>query len=165
MQLSIGIFNALLFLLVILILHFALKNLVLNKPKYESLVESAPCKVSNINLESEKEDMLKYVLDDNDAKISLDNYFKDKAVTNVPDDSCKHRNDQNYIPVSTTCDPKMDANLFTNDMKVLKDCELPQDKKNYTLLKIYEDEKPENGGDLYGGIKGYDDEDVYFSSY
>jgi hypothetical protein len=178
MKLSIGIFNALLFLLVILIIHFSIKNFILDKKEsFDGLNTDKPqyittrlnteevekCEVYNNtsnNLESEKENMLKYVLDESDE---LDKYFKDRSVTNVPDDGCKQRTDQHIIPLNTTCDPQMNPNEFNINKEVIADCELPQDKKHYSLLKVYDKESTMSGAPLYGGINAYDDEEIYYS--
>jgi hypothetical protein len=163
MKLTIGIFNALLVLMIILILHF----IIIHTIKKESFQDIPACDQYEVdpinkNLESDKENMLKYVLED-PSDNDLDNYFKDYPVLDVKDDGCKNKTDNNQLPLSTTCDPKIQTLSLADEMKVISDCELPQDKKHYTLLKEYAEEKPQNGGLLYGNISAYDEEDLYFS--
>lgn len=165
MKLSIGIFNAILVFMVILILHFVIIKFGVKKESF--VINTERCEPTNKvsiskNLETEKENMLKFVMNDN----NLDQFFKDKPVTSVVvDDTCKSRIDKNHIPLSTTCDTKLLDSEFKTEMKVIGDCKLPQDKKHYTMLKTYDEENSMSGSPVFANINAYDNEDFNFSSY
>lgn len=168
---SVGLKNAILVCLLILILHFTIKNIMFDKgskkESFKTSEEPPPqCRFYDNNdkkdLETEKKQMLEYVMGDPE---DLDKYFKGNPVTEVAkNQQCAPKTDDNTLPLSTTCDPSLTQVNLGESMKVKANCDLPQDKKNVMLLKEYENEKPLNGGELYGGITAYDSLDLYFST-
>ena len=148
-MLAIGLKNSILVILILLILHFLLKNFLLEKSKTQPITSANANSVKEgfKNTECDKEELIKYVAMEDD--ISLDKYFK-------PSDKVE----------STTCTADVKpAEEENKDKKIKADCNLNQDKKNVMLLTEYEDEKDMNGGLLPGGLSGFDTFDLNYESY
>jgi hypothetical protein len=177
---SITIKNTILFILIILIFHFLLKNMLLEKSasKTEPFIGTEPkpkgdCDIGVTNTmtispkQSEEEKMKEFVAlgCGGDGK-SLDDFFKGDGVNGAAQEvnveACKLKLDDTQLPLSNTCD----ANIHKLDtdprMKIVSECDLKQDKKDVMLLREYENENPNNGGSLYDGLSAYDALDVNY---
>lgn len=117
----------------------------------------------------QQEELMRYVAtgDDEDSKI-LESYFKDNMVSrdvkDIDPNMCK-RNDDHHLPLSTTCDTKLQSiTSQETDKRIIADCNLPQDK-NVMILTEYENEKDINGGAMFGGLSGFDNFDLNYESY
>ena len=118
-MLGIGIKNSILFLLIILIMHFLLKNVMLDKdskkPAYFEGWQDAECKPV-------QEDV---VLPSNMCKVEL-----------------------------------ADTEVKAPELKVKADCNIMQDKKNFMIIKEYEEPTT-----VSLDVSGYDNYDTYFQTY
>jgi hypothetical protein len=179
-MLGIGIKNAILIILIILILHFVIKNILMNKTvlfpikkeKFEPKKSSdslGPQKCLSENLSSEKDKLLKFVFGDDMPKgdNNLDNFFKDvsKKILECDKDNymeCKVKSDDHRIPLASTCDPKM-FELPSTDL--IKKADICNTKKDLMILNEYTNESQMNGGNLYAGISAYDDFDQNYEQY
>lgn len=206
-MLGIGINNAILFIVIILIFHFVIKNMIIdreNNKTYAQSVnstvvtqESSPgavtttaikesfqstcpdfpkppdfnedssskskCLPNNESASSEKDDLMNFVFGDNSVKKDskdLDVYFPNEASCDKPYKECAVKDD-NHTPLPSSC--SIDYNLPANtDMKKKDIC---NNKKQLMVVNEYENEKPENGGDLFGGITAFDGFDLTFQQY
>ena len=184
MNLSIGIKNAILFLLCILILHFLIKNVLLDKKPdsglagpvkgeqdkgyFETFLPEFVNKNSNdkaVQQDAENQRMMEYV--NSNKPTEIDFAFDQKLITPCEPKKClEPRKDDMQLPLSTTCDA--DIGILKDDsMKIKADCHLPQQHQNFTLIKEYENEKVINGGALYEGlgINAFDTFNDYYSGY
>lgn len=185
-MLAAAIKNTILVILIMLILHFLLKNILLDKQPLKIPEKFTPAnfieKQNNQDLcigkrldDSEKKnlqesEMKKYIglIDDN----ALDNFFQDNALSNEvrqleeklkdQPNVCKFKADNHQLPLSSTCDANIQSLGQDNNMKIVKECDVPQDKKNIMILKEYADEKAINGGTLYDGLSAYDNLDITY---
>lgn len=89
---------------------------------------------------------------------------KDNIKCNTNDNMCKMKVDDNQLPLSTTCNTNIQKLSDNGNMKIHANCELNQDKKNMMILNEYEDEKPMNGGLLYGDLNAFDSFDNNYQS-
>ena len=194
---SLGIKNAILVLLIILILHVLIKNAIVNddnrqrKQKREAFETAAPLDKAYEKLidkssdepqipacpapeqkGSEEDELLKYVYGDDKDTTDIGTFFKGLDVTKDVEKNIQAKlacpvlkSDDNSLPLSTTCDPKlqnMSASLADKDVKA--DCDLKQPLQTM-LLKEYNDENAMNGGALYGSLSAYDDYALSFQEY
>lgn len=207
MLLSIGIKNSILVILIILIIHFFLKNMLKSQSlaiqtpeQFEMPIKSIiepnndpikfiqgptsknitsclePDRLDDIQMKKmEQDEMMQYVAmgdtDNDNDKSSLDKYFKDNNTINtidsklIPTDNiCKMKVDNHQLPLSTTCNTNIQNMSNNNNMKIQADCELNQDKKNMMILNEYEDEKPMNGGLLYGDLNAFDSNNINYQT-
>ena len=215
MLLSTGIKNAILIVLIILILHFLIKNYLFDKKP--RVVQSPSVHVSNVvdvitpqrqlgvvlvddpqkpnttkipyPFDNKKQDhicdnetqkdylkneLLDFVYGKEDSNINKF-YADDPLSTPVKDleERISKQNmsclkpDDNRLPLSTTCDDKIQTLDFkAADMPIKADCDLLQDQKNSLILKEYEDDNDMNTGKLYGGtLLANDDFNVNYSSF
>ena len=190
-MLSIGIKNSILVILIVLIIHFILKNIILERsPKIpkEPFLVSAPLKSHDIEVSEkcdvkpreddtmikklQEEELMRFVAmgDDSDSK-SLDNFFRDNIVTSgvqepsCDKDVCRFKADNQQLPLSTTCNSDVQK-LQDSDAKRIKgECNLTQDKKNVMILTEYENENDMNGGKLFGVLDPFDSYDMNYQAY
>ena len=190
-MLSIGIKNSILVILIVLIIHFILKNIILERsPKIpkEPFLVSAPLKSHDIEVSEkcdvkpreddtmikklQEEELMRFVAmgDDSDSK-SLDNFFRDNIVTSgvqepsCDKDVCRFKADNQQLPLSTTCNSDVQK-LQDSDAKRIKgECNLTQDKKNVMILTEYENENDMNGGKLFGVLDAFDSYDMNYQAY
>ena len=193
-MLAIGIKNSILVLLIILILHFLIKNTLVDRasklqksavkpPSKETFKgnetvkeECNPAPAPPRNSEAEKEELLKYVFGDDNKKEDdnddLRAFFGGNDVTrDVQGELAKRqpecqapKKDDNALPLSDTCDPGIMSIKDDAHKPVSADCDLPQ-KMGVMLLKEYENENAMNGGKLYGGLDGFDGFATHFEDY
>lgn len=201
---SLGIKNAILVLLIIMILHVLIKNAIVNdetrqrKQKreafetgaapldkaYEKLIDKSSdtlkpsepqipaCPAPEQKGGSEEDELLKYVYGDDKDTTDIGTFFKGFDVTKDVEKNIEAKlacpvlkSDDNSLPLSTTCDPKlqnMSAALANKDVKA--DCDLKQPLQTM-VLKEYNDESAMNGGALYGSLSAYDDYALSFQEY
>jgi hypothetical protein len=191
---SIGIKNAILVILIILIIHFAIKNILFDNKKIiqksapsqcpitkdttketfydvnsaipETGVQHAKCIQQSSNLESEKENLLKFVFGDDAPKDDkgLDSFFKDfsKQISQCekPYISCAKKTDDHTTPLPSTCDPNIQELPLLPDMEKVDVC---NNKRDIMIVNEYKNENPMNGGLLYAGISPFDGFDMSFS--
>ena len=149
-----GIKNAILFLLIILILHFLIKNVTGSTAgpvakKIEGFLDNLMNKTNYADVSSDNTDKSDGMLTVNNCKINLPKKIDDQQ-----------------LPLSTTCDASiMELRPEDNSKKIKEDCRIYQDHKNFTMIKTYENENPNNGGALYDGLEAYDDFGEYYESY
>jgi len=177
-MLAIVIKNTILFILIVLIFHFLLKNVLLERAKVERYVPldpssrvtpsatkpsessffralNAACpKEAEVTVRpSEEDEMEKYVAfggaSQADNGKALDDYFKEEG---LKEQACKVKPDNNQLPLTRTCDADIQKLGNDSDMKIVKECDLKQDKRDVMMLKYYADEKSMNGGSLYDGL-------------
>lgn len=188
-MLSLGIKNAILVLLIILILHVLIKNALVEIP---AKIVKEPFKTSLINTldpelnkvipvnapecpapenknisqgsqESENAELLKYVYgEDGGDQTDISTFFKGLDITRDVENEIKAKlkcpvlkSDDNSLPLSTTCDPKLQNMATTLAKEVKGDCNLDQNLQTM-LIKEYNNENAMNGGDLYGNLSAYD---------
>lgn len=206
-MLSIGIKNAILFVLVLLIFHFIIKNILLDKEttktyskkvqnviitqesdiakRVETILEPYTTQVTSshlidssstpkclpsteADLNKEKENLLKFVFGDQltegGTSKDLDKFFEDKPSNDSLQcnyDKCKPKDD-NHIPLKSSC--TMDYQAPPSTDMAIKD-KICNTKKNLMIVNEYKDEKPENGGMLFGGLSAFDSYDLEFQQY
>ena len=176
-MLAIGIKNAILFLLIILILHFLVKNILLDqntkKPASAQSMKATPPTMSYFegfvpasSMTDEKKKMMEFVNSEKDEQQALDKMFSQKIITECKaEEQCTEpKKDIGQLPLSTTCDADV-TKLKGDGMKVKADCHLPQDHKNFTFITEYENERPLNSGKVFDGLSAFDTYDDYFQTY
>ena len=106
---------------------------------------------------------MKFVFGDADVKKDsqdLDIYFKNEGACDKPYKECTLKDD-NHTPLPSSC--SIEFNLpSSTDMKKKEIC---NNKKQLMVVNEYENEKPENGGSLFGGISAFDGFDMTFQQY
>lgn len=190
MHFALAIKNTILVVLIILIVHFMVKNMLLEKPLQP--VQSAPIPAPKPTpvpvpsadippskpssdevpkakqeggLDKAKEELLKFVSDDDE---DLDKFFT-KCTTSTPlssdNTTCKSNVPRDPpFPLSTTCDPAIQKlpSLTQSSLCAKKTTDT---KKKVMILQEYQNENSMNGGDLYGGLKAYDMFDDHYQQY
>lgn len=186
MTVAIAIKNLILFILIILIGHFVVKNFLLDK---ESVVKTKPTQDSIFpiklpsatqstvkdateptiakkekepeGLDKAKAELLKFV-DEEDNEQTLNKYFV--KTSSIPTDDCKSKVEVSPFPLSTTCDPNIqilpNKNNANEPPKKPKQCTLLS--KNVMVLNEYDNENTMNGGDLFNGLNAFDSFDNHF---
>jgi hypothetical protein len=148
-MLAIGIKNAILFFLIIMIMHFLLKNILFDKQQ--------PQKSYFENFE-EKQKMMDYIFKESNSIVKECNN-EEKCLPIKTDDTVASSKD-----LPTTCDAEV-TEKKEEDMVVKADCQLSQEKKSFMVIKEYENERGMNGGKLFDGLDAYDGYDLYFQTY
>jgi hypothetical protein len=175
-MLSVGIKNSILLLLIILILHFLIKNGVMDKgvgitssvpPTLPSVTSSPPPPPSSTKTEPPtsvksgehyKDDLLKFVFDDDKQEKQLEKFFDPQAQPPFPDDKTLKPD----FPLA--CNTLSLMEEPKEELKLPKEIEKPS-IGNYLVVNEYKDESVLNGGDLMKGLSGYDEFDDHFQSY
>ena len=163
-MLGTAIKNCILIILIILIIHFFIKNFLEeqrhNKENFVDTIKTSEIKQQN--------ELLNYI---NTDEKTLDNLFKNNIVTDpvknidLNENKCNKKQNDIHYPISTTCDNNITP-IDNKDNKKEINEDIIQNKKNMTILKSYEDESPLNSGKLYGGIlQAYDPFDIQYSMY
>jgi hypothetical protein len=181
--------NIILFVLLVLIGHFLVKNFLvdkeLTKPQgtevshsaiinaiekkdiHKEAVVAVEPKIAKPEKEPEgldkaKAELLKFV-DEEDNVSHLKKFFKESS--SVPTDDCKSKIQTSQFPLSTTCDPNIQAINISAEMKK----ETPKKPKNCTnlgknilVLNEYDNESVMNGGELFNGLNAFDSFDNQF---
>ena len=191
-MLSLGLKNAILVLLIILILHVLIKNAIVDqKPLKEKFIIGAPVEGEKkkeylevnkaiipepvcpkpVEKDEDEKELLKYVYGDDDNG-NLSQFFKGMDITKdvkneidakISCSSLKKKNDS--LPLSTTCDPQLQT-LKVDDTLLLKQHKKPESQNiSNMMLGEYEDESAMNGGELYGNLSAYDDMAFSFEDY
>lgn len=174
MSLAIVIKNIILFVLIILIGHFLVKNYLLDKqvtssptptqPKLQVISPTLPLApthqpltsgvgeglplidkpqdskplVEPQGLDKAKEELLKFV-DDDDENASMAKYFTcNKTLPPVPTDDCKSKVQVSQFPLSTTCDPNIQ--VVKNDPTKRDPSQCTISSTNVVLVNEYENE-------------------------
>lgn len=198
MSLAVVIKNLILFVLIILIGHFLVKNYLLDKhapsttpskpsssipekstsqlppslaqplksgvgeglPVVDKPQDSKPLTEPQ-GLDKAKEELLKFV-DDEEESVNMSKYFScTTTLPPVPTDDCKSKVQVSQFPLSTTCDANIQIVSKEPIKKDISHCAVSS--TNVVLLNEYENEKPMNGGALYGGLSGFDSFDNHYS--
>jgi hypothetical protein len=135
---------------------------IINSPS--GIPSSEPLQFVHGGLDKAKEELLKFIDDDDD--VVMEKYFDGKTTNNgmIPTDNCKPKQTDNMFPLSTTCDPNT-QNMSKGDKVIKSDCDLLQDKKQLLILNEYENENSMNGGSLFGGLNAFDAFDTTYSQY
>jgi hypothetical protein len=115
-------------------------------------------------LDKAKEELLKFI-DDDDEEDNVDRYFsKDTTLPQQPTDNCKVKVDDKMLPLSSTCDQTIQS-MPRNDMVAKTNTTTHSPQKNVVFLKEYENESTMNGGELFGGLTAFDAFDNNFHSF
>lgn len=154
-MMSVGIKNAILLLLIIMILHFLIMNVLVEKSLPSK--EKTPKKITETFKEASKETFVKESetdkkQDDLMAYVSSNNEFEEYV------DANEAKFEKN-MPV--VCDTKT---IMNDDepviMKVPKKEKTHDDtinNNNFLVIQEYEDESSLNGGKVFDGLCGYDE--------
>lgn len=155
-MIAIGIKNAILFLLIILIMHFLIKNMLLDR------VTSGGKYFENFT--DQKMKMMQYIMEE---PSSIDKAFSEKIIQpcDKENDCLPEKKDDNTTEKSMSCDNILQTSEDADGMKIKADCKLNQDKKDFTVIKEYENEKVHNRGELFDGLNAFDNYDMYFQTY
>lgn len=162
-MINIGIKNAVLFLILILIVHVWLKN---------NLGQAVPLAATHANAAretfaaacDERTKMMAYVAGPNER--DLDKAFSQKILRECDDGGCvAPKKDDSKMPLPTTCDANIQDLTVDEGMKVKADCKLAQEHKGFMVIKEYENEKDMNGGKVLEGLDAFDNFDHYFEAY
>ena len=132
-MIAIGIKNAILFLLIILILHFLLKNVLLDRQTEQKPPAAQKSYFENFKEQEEKK-MMEYIME-----------------------PCKAKQPEE-IEVSNTCQMEVVETKKEEAPKVLADCHLKQDKRNFMIIKEYDTK-------VLDGLDAFDSYDTYFQTY
>lgn len=149
-----GIKNAILFLLIILILHFLIKNVT--GPTAGPVAKKIEGFLDNLMNKTNYAEV--NTADKSDGMVTVNN-----CKINLP-----VKSDNQHLPLSTTCDANiMELRPEDNTKKVKEDCRIYQDHKNFTMIKTYENENPNNGGKLYDDVSvgAFDSFEEYYHKY
>jgi len=179
--------NIILFVLLVLIGHFLVKNFLVDKEltKPQRNEVHAVIKTTDTNdidkkvaiaiepkiakpekepqgLDKAKAELLKFV-DEEDSVSNLKKFFTE--TNSVPTDECKSKIQTSQFPLSTTCDPNIQAIDISAEMKK----EIPKKpkhctnlSKNILVLNEYDNENVMNGGELFNGLNAFDSFDNQF---
>lgn len=169
-MLGIGIKNAILFLLIILILHFLIKNVLLDRKQTVPATPATKKPIENFfqqpieSKDDEHKKMLEFI---NEEPSFIDKAFDDKIIKDCEkQETCLPlKSDDNKLETSNMCDVSFEPKDKDNGMKLKADCKLPQVKKNFMVIKEYENERSVNGGKLFDNIDAFDSYDTYFQTY
>lgn len=150
-MLGVGLKNAILIILIILIIHFAIKN---------SMLEKFTCSSKPVsNLSQDKENLMKYVFGDDRSKDSsyLDSYFKDISKECKVEDvqTCNKKQDDHSVILKSTCDPNIQSLPPTPELTKKPPC---NDKRDIMILNEYEEDKKD-------AIGAFDDFDMSYQSF
>ena len=116
-------------------------------------------------LDKAKEELLKFI-DDEEDEDNVDRYFsKDATLPPQPTDNCKAKVLDPILPLSSTCDQSIQI-MSKNDKTVKAGTtSVCNPQKNVVMLNEYENESTMNGGELFGGLSAYDAFDNNFHSF
>lgn len=189
-MLSRGLSNAIICLLFVLIVHVVITNLCPAKSiplKTETFINPVPLSLtplpSNVclnnneekpiatNMTSEKDKLMEFVFGKKQPynELSLDEYFKDfskqisgchKTMNDEYQEMCKKKSDDHRIPLSSTCDPKLQEMKPEKIMEKVQACNTT---KEIHIISDYKDENVMNNGAVYGDVIAFDDSYLTFS--
>lgn len=172
-MMGVGIKNIILFVLIILILHFLVKNAILEKKrdgkehlKPENDVSDTTIKTTKTEplcnnnsaqlpktVEEQKKELFQYVMDE----AEIEKFFEPQL---LPEPNDKFENEY-----SIACDARNAVkDPSVSDWKK-KTKDPPNQSNNYLVIHEYSDESGLNGGKLPGGLDGYDGYDNLFQDY
>jgi hypothetical protein len=191
-MLSTGIKNSVLIVLIILILHFLIKNVLLTKKEpfdskcttntFKPEGGAGSVKVAEVpkpatTIVPGSKDGSKDVYDswfgDSDAAAvggsdtDIDKYFAGEIDIKKEIEEatkCTIPVQDPHLPKSSTCDPNF--NKVPDDLfkkEVKANCNIVQDKKNILILNEYENESNLNGGKLFMNLDAYDNSESMFA--
>lgn len=165
-MIGIGIKNAILFLLIILILHFLIKNTLLDRGMIPQPGKVSGEKKYFETFTDQKMKMMQYIMEE---PSTIDKAFSEKIIQPCDkqmNDCLPEKKDDNKIERSMSCDNILQTNDDADAMKLKADCKLNQDKKDFMIIKEYENEKGLNGGQIFDdGLNAFDNYDQYFQTY
>lgn len=169
-MLATGIKNGILLILIILIVHFLLKNYLLEKrggmvngDRLETLA-NPPEDILGLDpvdntskaalLEKTKNtDLYKYVMEDGE----MEKFFDPQLLP--------ESNDKFDTAYPIACDAKPFVKDDTIDRKVKKPKNADQKNNGFLVVHDYMDENALNGGKLFDGLQGYDEYDSFYQEY
>lgn len=191
MAYAIVIKNLILFILIILIGHFLVKNVLFDKgtpstklpniildssistkmqhpPQTETVGVISKQEKEPEGLDKAKAELLKFVDEgdegDDSVNKNVDKYFNTSiSLPPVPTDDCKSAEQISQFPLSTTCDPNMQSlkTSITRDTP-RKPRACINLTKNVLVLNEYDNENSMNGGELFNGLNAFDNFDNHF---
>lgn len=157
-----GLKNGILFLLIILIMHFLIKNILLER-KRDSFVENVGGTTKEVidkisatvlpqvsqekSCEEKKQELYKYVMEAGDLE---------KIIPKADD---KAFQDQYNL----ACDAQV--SMETKDTQIRELKKTSGQPGSFLTIHEYKDESPLNGGNVFDGIGGYDGFDDVYQSY
>lgn len=158
-----GLKNGILFFLIILILHFLIKNILLERSK-DTFIEQEKSDIKNINsikvdekqylhqeksCDQKKEELYKYVMEAGDLE---------KIIPKSNDDSFQDQ-------YNLVCDTKTIMEPKDKEASMKKPQKPSEQAGSFLTIHEYTDESPLNGGNVFDGIGGYDGFDDVYQSY
>lgn len=165
-MLGTGIKNAILLFLIILILHFLIKNTLLEKraetkseehihKSEESSLTKAPVALASspATVADKKKELFDFVMMEDDATVPA---AKEGFVE--PNDKF-----HNELPVA--CDAQR---IMNEEHPVIAKSKKAKDKTShgdYLVIHEYQDESSLNGGKMLGGLSGFDSYDTMYQEY
>ena len=184
---AIGIKNAILFILIVLIVHVVIMNILYARPSksvvskesfapsassIQSSLQSLQSLPSNLNSQSlpyPNEATPPICLPPSESNMTnekeklLEFVFGQKNPYEEQNAVCKAKSDDHSTPLPSTCDPNIQEILKSDDLEKKTYCNT---KRDINIISEYKNESSMSGGTLYdgpGGINAFDDFDV--SSY
>lgn len=160
-MMNVGIKNALLLLMIILILHFLLMNIIADNKKVKNpqqtvtshkqedthktqetkQTETFECSKATEN------DLLAYVMQDEGMNAIESNDTKFEVEMPIVCDTTKYLEKDDHLQISSIPKPK----------KQKKDHMKAQINNNFLVIQEYENEKGLNGGKFFDGLCGFDE--------
>jgi hypothetical protein len=156
-MLATGIKNCVLFILIILILHFLIKNSLLDKNR-EHLVSTTQQAAKEDTIEQHEskdndkdndKELFKYVMEETEPS----KFFEPQANDNF----------ETASPVA--CDAKVIMNTSTFEETKKKSHSPKNQQNNFLTIHEYEKESGLNGGNLFDGLSGYDENYSNYEAY
>ena len=167
-MLGTGIKNGILLVLIILILHFLIKNMLiehqgapaktlLSKLRDEAIENlSEKHDVAPVEPESnqhQQQDLYKYVMDEG----NMETFFEPELLPEAND-----KFDPSY-PVA--CDATQIMDKQNTESLHKKPKQPTQQSNNFLVIHDYQDESPLNGGGGFDHLSGYDEYDTFYQDY
>jgi hypothetical protein len=169
-MLGTGIKNAILLFLIILILHFLIKNTLMDKKP-----EGFSSLSSDKELNHKKEKKVEFNIEKTTPSLKPSSSMEDKKkelfdfVMMDDEPSTKEGfvepNDKFHNELPVACDAKR---IMNDEDPIIKKSKNAKDKTlhgDYLVIHEYEDESSLNGGSLLGGLSGFDSYDTMYQEY
>jgi hypothetical protein len=169
-MLGTGLKNGILFVLIILILHFLVKNALIEK-KMEHLSELQPVlKSKSDEVSVQKEPKLPPVVDQCGKKLpKSEEDMKNELLSYVMEDGDKPSGlpepNENLNHYNIACDARTIIKE-ESPFPVAKNAKNPDRQAgNYLTIHEYSNESTLNGGKLFGNLEGYDEFGSFYEEY
>ena len=161
-MLGVGLKNAILFVLIILILHFLIRSILLEretkheKQKTEKYIEHLKVEDNDDNEIDIPEKTIQ------DQKKELYDYVMNETYVDVPPPQPSDKFDPE-MPVA--CDARAVLKPINTPDLVKKDGRKKDSRNNFLVIHEYEDESALNGGQVLDGLDGFDEYGLSYEEY